>query len=152
MTATYNNVTLGKGVTLGYSTTNDYATPTLVGQLKSVGGTSFEMGTYDASGVSSQAGEVVPTLAKGGEVPFVVQLDLGNSTHIALHTAMFAGTLYWWVMTFPIVIGAGVTGTPTTHTYKFPAYITGLSTSGYEVESGIELEVKLTITGLPVTA
>lgn len=147
----FNEATLGLGCKVEYCTTSG-GTFTEVGQLRGIDGTNSEVAMWDSTGLKSTAGEQVPTIFRAGEFGFKVGLNPDDTTQMSgstsLHAYHVAKTLLYWKMTWPAAVAPGAAGNGAV--YSFAAYVKSFATSGYEVESGIEAQIGLAITG-PVT-
>lgn len=142
----YNSVITGLGCKVEYCTTSG-GSYTEVGQLRGIDGTSSEVTMWDSTGLKSDAGEQVPTIFRAGDFGFKVGFDPANTTHDAIHDAHQAKTLLYWKLTFPSPVGPGAVAPGSPKSYNFAAYVKTFATSGYEVESGIEAQITLAITG-----
>jgi hypothetical protein len=147
LTETFNLAIPGPGCTIAYCLTSG-GTYVPVTQVKSIDGPGMEVGMWDSTGLSSAAGEQVPTIFKAGEVGFKIIYDPSNTTHAALTTDMLALTLLYWKLTFASPVGPGATVPGSPKTYGFAGYLKGFALSGFETESDVEADVKIAITGL----
>lgn len=148
VTVTYNVGIPGLGVTIAYSTTSG-GTYTPVGQLQSIDGVDFSVGTWDSTGTASVAKEKLATIFDAGDFGFKCIFNPSDATHVYILTSMSSipPTLLYWKFTFPSPVGPGASAPETAKTYVFPAWITGYNVSGFEPESDAVLAVKLSITG-----
>ena len=106
------------------------------------------MGMIDSSGLLSTWGEQVATgLPKGGDLTCTVWYNPSDSTHTALFGYFAAGTLLYYTLTFPSPVGPGATAPGSPKTYTFAGYLTSYPLSGFEDENGVELALKIGITG-----
>jgi len=148
LTESYNVAHPGLGCTVAYATANTYDSPTTVGQLKSIGGTNWEGVLAPSTGINSTAAEQVAVgLFKGGEYEFTVIYDAADATHIALEGYVGTTTTLYWLHTFSLPVGPSAPAATVGKMYKFPAYVSGFSTTGYEAEGIIEATIKLGVTG-----
>lgn len=145
MTETYNISTPGLGITLGYCTTSGGSYTTLA-QVKSIDGPSFEVGSWEATGLASSSKEFLPTIFSGGEFSATVNYNPSDTTHQSIYTTMVAKTIMYWKVTFPAAIGPGASG-ETSHYFEFAGFISGFAVSGEEAESFAEAAIKITVTG-----
>lgn len=148
MSENYNVALPGLGATVAYSTSNAYSEPTTVGQLKSIGGTNWEGVVADSTGINSTASEQVPVgLFKAGDYEFTVVYNTADTTHIALEGYVGTTTILYWIHTFSVPVGPSAPTVSVHKAYKFPASVSGFSTTGYEAEGIVEATIKLSITG-----
>jgi hypothetical protein len=142
----FNNTIPGLGCTVSYATTSG-GSYTSVGQLKSIGGLSVETSMVESSGLGSDAAEQVPSLFKGGDFPFSTWFNPANTTHAALVGYIKSKTLLYWKLTFPNPVGPGATVPGSAIVYSFAGYCNKASLSGFEIESEVECEFNVAITG-----
>ncbi len=139
----------GTGVTIAYGTVlGTYSSH--IAQIKSVDLPSMEMGTWESTGLTSQAKEFLATIADGGEVTIHVIWNGADTTHAALYAHFVAGDILYWNVTFPAPVGPGATGSGVA--MPFVGILTGFEPSAAEVESYMEAAWKIKISGLPTIA
>ena len=160
MTEQYNVAHPGLGCTFGYSTANTYSSPVAIGQVKSIGGLSFESVMADTTGINSTAAEQVAVgLFKGGEVEVGFIYNAADPALIALEqyitstNSLSSTTTLYWTFTVSKPVGPSAATVSTGKKYQFPGYISKLGNSGWEPESVGEGSVTIAITGdITITA
>jgi hypothetical protein len=135
---------IGAGTTLGRRTAlGPPVVYTTVPQVKEITPPALEMGTAEATHLTSSAREHVATIADPGEVSFTLQWDPDNAQHAALWTSFQAKTLENWRITMTDT-------TPTTIT--FDGIIKNFGIDTLDVEALAAIPVTIQVSGLPTIA
>lgn len=129
----------GKGWDLQLSISSSY---TSIPGVKSFTGPGSKVGTRDVTGLLSSAGEVAPTIFRGGKLSAEVFYDSTNAVHAQLQTLQLtqpsSGNLFKAV------------APTTTKFFGFNAVITGFGFKGFDVEGSVMYDLEMEVNG-PIT-
>lgn len=112
---------------------------TTVGLDLSLDGPSMEVGTRETTYLGSAAKTFKPTIPDGGEVSGTLLYDPQEPSHLAMFNLIWAPALSSWSMVFQDV-------GPTT--FAFQGILTKFSPTGIEVESNLEAEFTIKVSGV----
>jgi hypothetical protein len=133
---------IGAGTTVARLTTPP-STYTTITQVKEVTPPALEMGTAEATHLTSTAREHVATILDPGEVSFSILWDPDDATHLDLWTTFQAKTVSGWKITI-------VDATATDTTITFDGLIKNFGIDTLDVEAIAMIPVTIQVSGLPV--
>lgn len=128
-----------KGTLLKLGLPYSAASYSSIALIVSIDGPSREVGTRETTTLVSSAKTFAPTIFDGGEVSGKLLYDPKGGTQVSLETLLTTPSLAKWQMVFADTNG------PTTG--AFDGVLTKLGPTGIEVESNLEAEFTIKVSG-----
>lgn len=126
------------------STLSIGASPTLIGEVKSISLNRGEWQTMDVTNLQSGLDEeILTTIRNNGTVAFKMNRVSADAGQVAVETAYQAGTLVAFALQLPKTPSQSVNGDK----YTFNAFVTKSNIGPVEPKSAIEGDVELKISG-----